>query len=98
MTSTVTPATTGGPARQPPAGDGLLTGRVTFVADRLSPPPAWLGDFGLAAPSRSQLVRMSLPSDDAAGSPQLRDGDGCRARIVLGSEPPLSLLSASGIN
>ena len=95
MEASITPAAAGGPAGQP------LAGGVVFVAERLSPPPDWLGDFGLAAPARSHLVRMSLAEPAASSGswrPLLRDGDICSARIVLGSDPPLALLNSLGVN
>ena len=87
MEATIAPGTEGNTA------NGAIDGEVSFVADRLAPPPSWLSDFGLSAPSGSHLVRISLP----AGQPQLRDGDVCTARIVKGSEPPIGLLNSVGL-
>ena len=82
MEATITSATPGNGIDKP------LDAEVIFVAERQSPPPIWLGDFGAQAPSRSHLVRMNFSEQ-----PQLRDGDICNARIVLSSDPPVQLLN-----
>ena len=82
MEATITSATPGNGIDKP------LDAEVIFVAERQSPPPIWLGDFGTQAPSRSHLVRMNFSEQ-----PQLRDGDICNARIVLSSDPPVQLLN-----
>ena len=90
MEAAITPGTPGGSVQQP------LAGVVTFVASRQSPPPHWLTDFGVDAPSRSHLVRMSLAEPSSLTQPSPRDGDYCSARIVVGSDPPIRLINALG--
>ena len=74
---------TGDPTSRP------LAANVASVAQRQSSPPNWLTDFGLSVPPTGHLVTLNL----AAPPPQLRDGDRCAARVVLGSHPPIRLLN-----
>ena len=80
-----------------PAPDGrrpsVLAADLREVAARPAAAPGWLAEFGLAAPDRGHLVRLSLGS---APDRTLADGDPCRLDVVTRRQAPIRLLTRAG--